>query len=285
MQQLSPHAAVATATSVDDSLPALLAYVRQRRAVDFSAYRSGTVRRRLALRLAATGCSDYAAYLQTLKADPAELAALLDALTIKVSAFFRNPLVFEVLRERALPELLEASRGRTLRVWCAGCARGEEPYSVAILLRELRKEKSAAPPFILATDIDREALAEARAGRYPAEALAEVKKVYLDRYFTPEKERFRLNEAVRSMVVFAEHDLACGSAPREGLFSDYQLILCRNVLIYFDLDLQVRVLRGLAERLTPGGYLLLGEAETLLPPTAGEFAEILPGTKIFRKER
>lgn len=285
MEELSPDATGARPAPADAALPALLAFVKERRAVDFSAYRSGTVRRRLALRLAATGQPDYAAYLRHLRTSSAELEALLDALTIKVSCFFRNPLEFEVLRDRVLPELLEKGRGRTLRIWCAGCARGEEPYSVAILLRELgRKEKKAVPVFILATDIDREALAAAREARYGAEALSEVRKGHLDRYFTREGEQFRLNEEIRSMVSFVEHDITTCVPPQAGLFSDYQLILCRNVLIYFDLDLQARVLRGFAGRLPAGGYLVLGEAETLLSPAASAFAEVLPGSKIFRKE-
>jgi chemotaxis methyl-accepting protein methylase len=271
----------------DSAFAAVLAHVRKHRAVDFSVYRLNTIRRRLDLRRAATQSRDLGAYLHHLENSPSELDALIDALTIKVSHFFRNPLVFEVLRERVLPELLEALGGKTLRVWCAGCARGEEPYSLVILLREiLRKERFRNSLFVLATDIDTEALDCARTARYPAEALPEVKKGYLERYFQPlPGGEYRLNEEIRSMVTFATHDLASGRPPREGLFTDYHLILCRNVLIYFAPPRQATILRELASTLAEGGVLVLGEAESMLPEMAKAFPERYSGTKVFRKDR
>lgn len=264
----------------------ILDYLRGKRAVDFAAYRQGAIMRRLGTRLSATGSAGYPEYLDRLRQDPAETDALLSALTIKVSCFFRNPLVFEMLREVALPDIVEGCRGGTLRIWSAGCARGEEPYSLAIAVRDLAaKEEGIRSVFILGTDIDEKALDTACSARYPDDSLDEVKKKYLVRHFDPEGGFFRLKEEIRSMVVFGRHDIASGSAPAEGVFADYHLVLCRNVMIYFDRRTSQRVCTSLAGLVSSGGYLVLGEAESVPGALSGEFEELAPGTKIFRRRQ
>ena len=267
----------------DSALAEILHYVKTIRGIDFSPYRSNTISRRLMGRLQATGMPDYAAYARLLRSDPLEIEKLIDAFTIKVSHFFRNPFTFEVLRDPVLPDLIETTRGE-LRIWSAGCANGEEAYSVAILLREiLEKEHSRANIMILATDIDRNALTEAEKALYKNDSLFELKKGYLDKYFTKlNNDLYKVNDAVRSMVTFAYHDVTTGVPPKEGIFSDYSMIFCRNVLIYFSLGLQEKVLTSFAG-LQHLGYLVLGEAESLPARLAGSYNEILPRTKIFRK--
>lgn len=255
------------------------------RAIDFSAYKPGTLRRRINLRLLRTGTPDYGAYRQYLAEQPAEIDLLLDALTITVSHFFRNPLVFEILRKLVLPDLIEFAPPGGLRIWCAGCARGEEAYSVAILVHEIcSREAPELPVCILATDIDKPAMAFAAQGRYQVESLAEVRKQHLDRYFVVDRDAYRISDDIRSMVTFSRHDITTCRPPREGIFSDYHLVLCRNTLIYFNRVLGERVTTSLAKILIPGGCLLLGEAETIPAVLTRDFREIIPHSRIYRKE-
>lgn len=260
----------------------ILSYVMELRGLDFKAYRMRTISHRLALRMKKTGSSDFAAYLRYLHDQPQEIDALIDALTIKVSNFFRNSYIFEVLKEFILPKLLEAHKKAGLRIWSAGCARGEEIYSVAILLKELGATPGSA--FLIATDIDQDALIEAGQALYRAEALPEVKKMYLDRYFIKQSEElYALNDEIRSMVTFASHDLTTCTPPKKGIFSDYHLILCRNVLIYLNVELQQKVVDYMTRLISPQGFLVLGEAETIPPSLTAEFVEFGYHTKIFCK--
>ena len=259
--------------------------MKEKRAIDFSAYKPGTIKRRIALRLLDTGMPDYNAYSRHLSADPVEIDRLLDALTINVSRFFRNPLVFEILKEFILPELIDAAPTGGLRIWCAGCARGEEAYSIAILLKEISAAITATvPAFILATDIDRSALAFAASASYRDEALTEVKKAVLEKYFVAENNGYRLTEEIRSMVTFAWHDLTTSQPPKEGIFSNYHLILCRNTLIYFNRELGERTMEFLSGVLAAGGCLVLGEAEAIPSRLHRGLREAIPRTRIFRKE-
>lgn len=269
----------------NSDLQSILGILCEQHAIDFSLYKPGSLKRRINLRLLATGILDYAAYRRYLAEHPEEIDLLLAALTITVSHFFRNPLVFEVLRELVIPELIECAPIGGLRIWCAGCARGEEAYSLAILMREICVREAADFPIsILATDIDEAALAFAEQGCYQEEALAEVKKRYLDSCFRAEGDTYRVREDIRAVTNFARHDLTTCQPPRAGIFFDYQLIFCRNTLIYFNRDLSDRVVGFLARGLAPGGYLVLGEAETIPTDLSRQFREIIPHTRIYRKE-
>lgn len=269
----------------DNELYSILHYMKEQRAIDFSAYKPGTIKRRLEIRMVRTGMADYGAYYRYLAKHPAETDLLLDAMTISVSHFFRNPFVFELLKTQILPELTAATPKGGLRIWCAGSARGEEAYSLAILLKELISKKAVSdPPFIIATDIDREALAYAGRASYRGDELTEVNKDYLDRYFTEDNGKYSLREEVRSMVTFAWHDITSCRPPKEGIFSDYHLVLCRNTLIYFTRALCEKVLECLARTVTNRGCLVLGEAETIPSGLKTDFHEISPRSRIFHKE-
>lgn len=268
-----------------DGLHSILRLLQERRAIDFSAYKPGTIRRRLEIRLLRTGTADYATYYQYLARHPAEMDLLLDTMTITVSRFFRNPFVFELLSDQILPGLMAASRNGGVRIWCAGCARGEEAYSLAILLRELSARAPASdPPFIIATDIDREALAHAARASYRSDELSGADRDYRDRYFTADNGSYRLREEVRAMVTLAWHDLTTCRPPREGIFSDYHLVLCRNTLIYFTRELCERVMDCLARTVTCSGSLVLGEAEMITAGLRKDFREISPRSRIYQKE-
>lgn len=269
-----------------ESLAPLLAVLASRHLVDFGAYHPAMLRRRLLLRLKMLALPDLNAYQAYLGEHPDEIARLIESLSITVSHFFRNPLTFALLRERIIPALIAAADGGGVRIWCAGCGQGEEAYSLALLIHDYcRNEGITTPVLLLASDIDREALARAQRGWYHPEALEEVNKRYLDRYFTAEGGGYRVAAPVRALVTFVRHDLTSGIPPPEGIFADYQLVLCRNVLIYFERERSALVQQELATRLQPGGWLVLGEAEGLAAPLGNHLREVVPGSRIFRKER
>ncbi len=275
----------------DQDLEILLRKVVKQTGYDFSQYRHGTIKRRVFKRLLATGVPDYQAYMRLLDQYPEEYRRLIRELTIKVSHFFRNPYVFELLNRIVLPEIFkkkERQKEPAIRVWSAGCAYGEEAYSIAMLLaeylRDKKKDTSDYSISIFATDIDEHALARAKTGVYEGDVLSEVKKRFLDRYFVCNG-RYSVTDEIKDLVVFCRHDLTSSRqiAPPVGIVHNYDLILCRNILIYFSPSLQRRVMLNLLNSLNPGGFLVLGEAESVLK----EFESLLtvkdPRARIYQK--
>jgi len=249
--------------------------VRERTGLDFSRYRASTMLRRVRNRMIAAGARTLPEYHQQLEADPREAGALLERLTIKVSRFFRDEATFRALGEA----LARWDRVRPPSVWSAGCGQGEEPYSLAILLDAAGLGASR----VLATDIDPSALAAAREGCYPEAAAQDVPAALRARAFdeevTPRGRRLRVRPELRARVDFRAHDLLGDALPGGGRFD---LVLCRNVLIYLERASQERVQRLLARSLAPRGLLCLGEAEWLLPPVAPRFEVIDRRARLFR---
>ena len=246
---------------------------------------------RLGRRLHATGLRDTAAYLERLS-DPvegeAEWIALEAEITIGETFFFRYAEQFAALRDTVLPAIIEAKReSPRIRIWSAGCATGAEPYSVAILLRQvLGEETDHWRITILATDLNQTFLAAARRGQFGDWALRTIPVAERERDFTPVEggRSWILKSQHRAMVRFERHNLRSllnGTSPLE--MSDFDLILCRNVLIYFHPDTATRIVRALSERLSEGGWLLVGHAEP--SPAFRQFltAVDLPGTVAFRQ--
>jgi chemotaxis methyl-accepting protein methylase len=263
---------------------ALVEVLRERSGLDLNLYRDKCIVRRLAVRQRARGAPDLAAYVALLRQDPAELPHLLDALTINVTQFLRNPPTFRVLQERVLPALCrartEAGR-RTLRVWSAGCATGEEAYTVAILLHEVwRAEGLRQSAVIYATDIDRRSLEVAKAGWYLARQLNGLPPEMRARYFEEEEEggRVRVVGSIRRMVFVKRHDLRTPPP-----FRRLDLILSRNVLIYLTPEHQQRLLRAFAGVLNPGGILVLGKVEGLSGPAREDFESVDVAERIYRR--
>jgi chemotaxis methyl-accepting protein methylase len=260
----------------------MLSLVRERRGLDFGSYRVATMLRRVRNRMIAANVRTLPEYLRRLESDPAEADALLERLTIKVSRFFRDPAVFAALRE-FLPRRRAERAGQPLRLWSAGCGQGEEPYSLAILLAE--QGPLAAADRVLATDIDPGALAFAERGAYPAAALEDVPEPLRAYYFEPEQAparepRWMAGAALRDHVDFRGHDLASDAPAPDG--GGFDLVCCRNVLIYLQPPLQERVEQRLARSLSKGGLLCLGEAEWLLPAVAARFDVIDRKSRLFR---
>jgi two-component system CheB/CheR fusion protein len=211
-----------------------LDHVREQSGVDFHAYKRPTVERRLRRRMAAVGATSLAAYRRYVDRHPEELQQLVSAFLIKVTNFFRDPELFSHLRERVLPDLINHARtqGGELRVWSAGCATGEEAYSVAMLVADLLGDELENQPVrIFATDVAPDAVDFARRGVYPVTAIADVPADLVDRYFDRLDGAYEISKSVRALVVFGEHDLG-----RRAPFPRIDLVLCRNVLIYFTAD-------------------------------------------------
>lgn len=277
----SPPAAPFVGSELSDAdFEAVRRLVLERCGFDLGHYKNPCIRRRIAARVRARGFRSAAPYLETLSREEGEAEALLTALTIHVSRFFRNPSTFAILGSRVLPELFAKARGegnRSLRLWSVGCAEGEEPYTLALLLTEM--ERPEVPVEILATDLSAAALQRAAAGMFDAERLVAVPQALRDRYFEADGTRFRLREEVRSRVVFRRHDILARDA-----YPAAELILCRNVLIYFSREEQDEILRRFAADLPSGGYLVLGRAETLLGDIRRLFTIEDPAERIYRRK-
>lgn len=248
-------------------LKLILDYLLEKRGLDFSGCHAAMLERRVGQRLAAVTCQNYDEYRSFLEKHNDELDRLVDVVTINVSRFFRDGLTFEFLAERILPAIIQEKIRKmehSLRVWSAGCAMGEEPYSVAILINELLEKAGVTlHVHLFATDIDAAALAEAAKGLYSRESVENVKLRLLDKYFTPVREGFRLNQTVKEQVSFSLYDMLDKKhrVPPASIFGGFDLVLCRNLLIYFNTEYQETIFAKLYQALAPNGCLVLGEAE------------------------
>lgn len=271
------------------SLKPILDYLFEKRGFNFSGYHTNMLERRLAQRMTATTCHDFSAYLSCLQRDDAELDHLLDVLTINVSRFFRDTLTFELIADIVLPAIVrEKTRldDHSLRVWSAGCANGEEPYSVAILIRELlEKEEMVMNLHLFATDIDSGALAEAHKAVYSIESVVHMKYRLLKKYFLAEREAFQLIPAIKQLVTFSAYDMLDKKhgVPPESVFGNFDLVLCRNLLIYFNAEYQEIIFEKLYHSLANNGYLILGEAEALTRKYHRYFDRVFEFSQIYRR--
>jgi two-component system CheB/CheR fusion protein len=242
----------------ETALREVLAFLRTRTGRDFSAYKRATIVRRIGRRMQVNGIDNLAAYLNFLRTRPGEAPALLQDLLISVTNFFRDADSFAAL-EQHLSELLRGkSHADAVRVWVAGCATGEEAYSIAIMLTELAREFDSAPQLqVFATDLDEDAIRVARDGLYPATIEADVSQERLRRFFTREHRGYRVRREIRELVLFAHHDVL-----KDSPFSRVDLVSCRNLLIYLTREAQQRVLQTFHFALKPEGLLFLGSSET-----------------------
>jgi two-component system CheB/CheR fusion protein len=242
---------------------------------DFSGYKEKTFLRRVQRRMQVNQFDRLAAYIERLRQDPKEVGALFRDLLINVTNFFRDGDAFRVLEKQVIPKLF-AGRGAddTVRVWVPGCATGEEVFSIGILLREYMDTLSAVPRVqVFATDIDDQALAVARAARYPAALLDSVSEARRKRFFIQDNSSYLLSKEVRDLCIFSPH-----SVIRDPPFSRLDLVSCRNLLIYFGPDVQNQVIPTFHYALKPGGYLFLGASENVT-----QFAELF--TPVDKKHR
>ncbi|MBK8978088.1 MAG: PAS domain-containing protein [Planctomycetes bacterium] len=246
---------------------------------DFSGYKRSTILRRVERRMHLRGLSDLGEFADLLEQDPDETGTLHRDFLISVTRFFRDTDAFELLRRNIVPQLLrDLPQDSTLRVWCAGCATGEEAYSLAMLIVEAAEELGTTRDVrIFATDVDDEALSFAGGGLYPKSIVADVSPERLERFFVHDGDDYRIAKSLRARVIFAPHDLMA-----DPPLTSMQLISCRNLLIYLDKPLQDRALRNLGYALRPGGCLFLGPSESLAE-LAYAFEPIERKWKLFRR--
>jgi chemotaxis protein methyltransferase CheR len=269
--------------AADPAFAALARRIATTTGLDLGAYKDRCLRRRIAVRMRACGVLTYGEYLVVLDHKPEELERLLDALTINVTKVYRNPETWSYLEREVLPGLVTAREGR-VRIWSAGCASGEESYTLAMVLAEAL-DHVGHPEWrdrvnIDATDIDKLSLERARLAEYQERVFSETPPAMVKRYWKrAEPDLFRLDPALREMVSIRRHDLL-GEAPPAP---PYDMILCRNVIIYFDRTNQERLMLMFQAALAPGGYLVLGKVETIFG-TARERLELIePRERIYRR--
>jgi chemotaxis protein methyltransferase CheR len=296
-------------------LDAVLAHLKRLRNIDLGEYRRGMLQRRITARMCRLRCDDPDEYLERLRSDTSECDQLIDAIAINVSSFFRDSMVWEIIGQTLLPDIIQRkqdSGSNEIRVWSAGCAAGEEAFSMAILIHQALLRNKAAEKFapvrqskrkripgkrpqsdeigdwrlhIFGTDIDNNALEGAANGVYDRSRLEETKLGILDEYFTPQGQQYQIRPDIKQWVSFSRDDLTSPDrfAPRDSVFGTFDLVLCRNVLIYFSANLQNKVLDKLSKSLDSGGYLVLGKSESLDSNSRSKLAELDHRNRIFTK--
>lgn len=256
-----PIGTVAEEDKVDDeaALQNVIAMLCAHTGHDFRNYKRATVLRRIERRLQVKGVATLPEYAQLLDREPGEFKALLNDMLIGVTNFFRDRESFEVLEREVIPELfLGKVRGEQVRVWVAACATGQEAYSVAMLLADHALQKERPPEVqVFASDIDEHAISTARAGVYPASIVMDVPPARMRQFFTKEDDRYRIRKTLRDRILFASHNLL-----RDPPFSKLDMISCRNLLIYLNRDVQLRVMQMFHSALRPDGFLFLGSSES-----------------------
>jgi len=242
-------------TQPDPHLEALLAYLREERGFDFTGYKRASLARRVSRRIGQVGVDGYAEYLDHLQVHPDEFTALFNTVLINVTGFFRDPAAWERLRTDVLPGLLaDRNPAGPVRAWCAGCASGEEAYTLAMVLAEvLGVDRFRDHVKIYATDVDEEELAQARSGSYTVRQVAGVPPELLERYFEPDSDRYVFRRDLRRCLIFGRNDLV-----QDAPISRLDVLVCRNVLMYFTAETQQRILGRFHFALTERGVLFLG---------------------------
>jgi two-component system, chemotaxis family, CheB/CheR fusion protein len=268
-----------TRPATDPAFEALLEFLRDNRGFDFTGYKRSSLMRRVRKRMDEVGAADFDGYRGHLEAEPAAFTALFNTILINVTGFWRDPEAWDALLAEHLPALLAArGEGEQIRVWSAGCASGEETYTVAMALAEaLGMERFREQVKIYATDLDDEALKQARLAVYDEKAMEAVPPELRARYFEPAGARFAFRGDLRRLIIFGRHDLL-----RDAPISHLDLLISRNALMYFNAEAQARILTRFHFALNDGGLLFLGKAE-MMRSHAGLFTPVDLKSRIFRK--
>ena len=268
-----------TEDGADRGLEDLLVFIRDARGFDFTGYKRSSLARRIRKRMQEAGVADYVDYRDQLESSAEEFGHLFNTILINVTGFFRDTETWTFLQREIMPGLLaDAEDGREIRIWSAGCASGEEAYSLTIAFAEaLGIEDTAKRVKIYGTDVDDEALHDARAGLYSTKALDALPGEMRDKYFEQNGSQFAFRPDLRRRVIFGRHDLT-----RDAPISRLDLLVCRNTLMYFNVETQSQVIDRFHFACREGGYLFLGKAEMLL--SDGERFEVVSmRQRIFRR--
>ncbi|WP_026621412.1 two-component system, chemotaxis family, CheB/CheR fusion protein (plasmid) [Ensifer sp. WSM1721] len=261
-----------------DLIARILAHVRGRTGHDFSQYKRATILRRISRRAQVTRKESLDDYFSYMRENPEEAQALFNDFLISVTTFFRDPAAFKSLAENVVPQLFDGKEaGDSIRVWVAGCASGEEAYTIGILLLEEAARRGFSPEIqVFGSDLDTRALGIAREGRYPATIEGDLTEERLRRFFQREGNQYRIRRELREVVLFANHSLL-----RDPPFSHLDMISCRNLLIYLDRQLQQQVCSTFHYALNPGGFLFLGSSESAEHP-GGLYRTVDRESRIYR---
>ncbi|MGD1211671.1 MAG: protein-glutamate O-methyltransferase CheR [Candidatus Acidiferrales bacterium] len=277
---MKPHP-VSTARIAESELAEIRTLIEHRSAILFDSSRERFFSTRIREYVDEKGLANGTDLLQLVRGSSIEYEALLERLLTQETSFFRYPAVFEALEKTILPELQERKfweNPRTLRIWSAGCSTGEEPYSIAITLCEALKFAEAWETEILATDISRRALRHAERGVYSKRSLQDVRPAQVEAYFTATKHGFQVRPRIRRMISFAQMNLV------ESVYvGKLDCIFCMNVLMYFSDGRRLAILRRFYDALEPGGYFLLGHAETLSNSPMKLEPVVLGDCRVYRK--
>ncbi len=267
----------------DPDLELLKKAIKKNLGFNCEQYKESHFRRRINVRVRATNSSNYAEYLKILKKDRDEYRYLIEALTVNVSEFFRNPETYTVIEKEVLPALIESKSNslvKAIRIWSAGCAAGEEAYSLAIMLhRMLGKDFGKYRISIQGTDIDSSSLEKARKGVYSESALKNVDEKTRERYFIKKGGMYQVTNQLKSITHFKQHDLISG--PK---LNHFDMIICRNVMIYFNKEIQEQLHLDFYKALSQGGFFIIGKAETLLGTAADYFKPYNTRERLYVKE-
>jgi chemotaxis protein methyltransferase CheR len=221
--------------------------------INLSAYKSNQLHRRILSLMSRVGANSVEEYIALLKKDNSQRQRFLDFITINVSEFFRNPEIFDELKEKIKNDLLP--NNKSLKVWSAACSIGAEPYSIAMILENLNP---AGKHKIIATDIDMTIINRAKSGEYSYSEIKNVKKDFLDKYFKIAGDKYIIDSRIKSMVTYKKHDLIL-----EAYEKDFDLIVCRNVVIYFNQDVKDEIYKKFSASLKKGGLLFVGATESI----------------------
>ncbi|HKJ05189.1 MAG TPA: chemotaxis protein CheB [Geopsychrobacteraceae bacterium] len=281
-RQISTPVDVDLGGKEQSGLEKVIALLRTQTGHDFSFYKKNTMYRRIERRMGLHHLPRIDDYVRYLRENHQEATLLFKELLIGVTSFFRDPQVWEQLKQDVMPDMLAARPdGGVLRAWVPGCSTGEEAYSLAILFREVLYQLKPAVNYslqIFATDLDKEAIDKARTGSYPANILADISEERMQRFFVQDELGYRVKQEIREMVVFASQNLIM-----DPPFTKLDLLSCRNLLIYLQADLQKKVMRLFHYSLNPGGILLLGSSESV-GQTNELFAPLSGKTRLYRRQ-
>lgn len=274
-----------------DKFKNILNHINEQRGFNFSGYREPMIGRRVQKRVLATSCGNVDKYFEFLYLNQLEIDNLVDSLTIKVSHFFRNALTFEYLQKVILPNLITKkldANDKNLRIWSAGCSLGEEAYSIAIIINEiLSKEDVDLQLHIFATDIDKNAIQFAQKGCYNFKSLENVKLGILNKYFSQDENQFVVNSEIRKRIHFSFYDLLDKKSyvPNDSIFGGFDIVFCRNVLIYFNPEYQEIIFDKLYKSLNCNGLLILGEVESPSEKYRNKYKQENNCCKIYTKTK
>lgn len=266
----------------DASFRVLKSLIKKNIGFNCEQYRESHFRRRIDVRLRNTRTDSFSDYIAYLKKDPAEYKQLMDTLTVNVTNFFRDPVIFDIIEHGVLPEIIKSKANsplKSIHIWSAGCSIGVEAYSIAILLHTLLKDDFKNYNItITGSDIDKVSLFQAQEGIYSEAEMKDVDAKIIDKYFVKKGNKYQVIDELRNLMTFKRQDLIT-----DPMTKGFDAIFCRNVTIYFTKELQQVLYMDLYDSLSTGGFFVMGKAETMVGPAKDMFKPFNAKVRIYIK--